>query len=112
RLIDEQQAAEIDGDRLDADANVVEVIAHRGYVVFVVDEQLLHGELIVVTRRAPARVDVDAADFTDIGAIEIDHRDEAELYFRRLERGVALDSRNAQHDDLGELAPPVTADLV
>ena len=112
RLVDEKETAEVDGDRLDADANAVKIVAGRCDVIFVIDEQLLHGELVVVARRALARVDVDAADFTDVRAVEVDHRDEAQLDIGRLERRVAFDQRHPEDQIFDELRLPVAAELV
>ncbi len=112
RLVDEQQAAEIGGERLDADADGVEVVVVGHVAQVLVDEELLHGDDAVVARRALARIDAQHAHLVDLRAVEVDHRHEAKFVVGRPERRVALDQRQAQDQVLVEQRLPVAAELV
>ncbi len=57
----------------------------------VFNEPFLQGEEVVVTRRPPARVDIDDVEFADSQTIEIEHWGQPDFDFLRLERGVALE---------------------
>ena len=63
RLVEEQEAAEVRRDRLDADAYAVEVVARRDVAQVLVDEELLHPEEAVVAVPPDRGIDVDRAHF-------------------------------------------------
>ena len=85
-----QEAAEVRRERLDADAETVEVEVVGDVAQMLVDERRLDAEVMVVARRALARIGIHALQRFELDIVVAEHRREAELVVRRLEDGVAL----------------------
>src|SRR5207237_6613816 len=111
-LVLKQEAAEIRDERLDADANVVEVVTVGNNAIFIVDERFLQRGEMVAAPRAAARIDPQHAHFLRFRIVVVEDGDESELEFRRLERGIALQERQTDDQVLGERRLAATAELV
>ena len=92
----EQKAAKIGVERLDADADRVEVVKLRHVSDMVVDKPFLETEEIIGAGLALRRVDVKYPDLAGRRVVEIERRGDADFEIWRFERGIALNQRQFQ----------------
>ena len=113
RLVLEQEAAKIRDERLDPDADVVEVVAVGDDPVLVVDERFLDRQRSRRVRVVPLRGSMLSARTSSHRAVVVvEHRHQPELELRRLERRVALEVGQADDQVLGERRLLAVAELV
>ena len=91
RAVLEQEAAKVGGDRLDADAQAVEVVALGDIAQVLVDEQALDAdESLRYARQPRGRVGFQDAGLLDATLRQVEDRQEAEFPVGRSKHGVAL----------------------
>src|SRR4029079_6296041 len=111
-LVEEDEAAELAVERLDAGPHGGEVVVRREIAQVPLDEELRQADVLLVARRAFAHVGVDDAALVDLQEVEVEDAGGAELPVARLEGGVALEHRQRQdevvaHEELVGIAEVV-----
>ncbi len=86
----EQESAKVRRDRLNADAQAVEIVAPGHVAQVLVDKQALDADEALRPRQIRRRVGLEHAGFVDCNAGEIEDRDKAELEIGRPKHGIAL----------------------
>ncbi len=90
RVVDKQKTAEIRGNRLNADAQAVEIVAVGHVAQVLVEVQVLHAEMRIGARLAVVGVDPERAQFVRVDAVVIGHRGKAVLVIGRAKNRIAL----------------------
>src|SRR5262249_13495541 len=96
-VVAEDEATEVAGKRLDAEARRDEVVVGAEVAEVVFDEQLLEAYLTVQPRRALPGVDVDDARVSSVEVVDVEHARHAYLPVARPEGRIALEE--LQGDD-------------
>src|SRR5262249_42529539 len=96
-VVAEDEATEVAGKRLDAEARRDEVVVGAEVAGVVFDEQLLEADLTVPPRRALPGVDVDDARVSSVEVVDVEHGRHAYLPVARPEGRIALEE--LQGDD-------------
>src|SRR3546814_2192825 len=99
-------------ERLDAEADRIEIIAVGRVGEMLVDEQFLHAEEAVGAMARLRRAHVEYAPFGHVDMIDLIGKGDAIFDVGRLERGRPLDQRRAGDAGLGENEAAVFAEHV
>src|SRR5439155_23936161 len=97
------EAAEVAGERLDADARRDEVVVGAQVAEVVLDEQLLEAHLAVQAGGALPDVDVDRAGVPGVEVVDVEDRGHAQLPVARPEGRVALEELQGDDEVLIEV---------
>ena len=111
-VVVEQETAEIGLERLDADADRIEIVAIRDVADVIVDEGFLQTDEIVVALGAFQRLDEEHAPLGHGDVAVVEGHGDAVFDLGRLERGLALDQRSAGDEALREDEARVLAEHV
>ena len=102
-VVAEDEAAEVAGERLDADARRDEVVVGAQVAEVVLDEQLLEAHLAVQAGRALPDVDVDHAGVPGVEVVDVEDRGHTQLPVARPEGRVALEELQGDDEVLIEV---------
>ena len=101
-IVLKQKPTEFGGERLNADAQAIEVIALRDIAQVIVDEGFLDPDKRIVAAGFAAGLDIEDALFRHVDIIVLERQGDPELNLRRHESGRALDHRSRRDERLGQ----------